>query len=311
MNGDAIRVHVRQALQEVHAAQLVLHFGNAELPVDDLLEGLAPIVATMAVEREDDVPALGRVQHPQLRAAKEGIGHELHVRAIVDVDDDRVFFPRVEAGRLHQAPVEHVAVLALHAHELNSARAHARERVLAVHQCLQHGAIRCANDLRAAGDGETAPRIGQVSAIDTELPVVRARLLREPARLPACQLHPVDVRFQRARWALRVDDGRTLHEHDGLLRVEAEDILHYPCALGELPHKTFLQVVQVKMPEAVLLAPPDEVAGCALQEGDRMLRFQPLRVPFFKDRSQGCPGDRIILHEAQVVTLWLVCPAMG
>ncbi len=84
--------------------------------VDRRLERRAAARGAAVVELEDHEAAIGEVLPQEVR--RPLVAHELHARPAVDHHDHRVALARLDRARLEDLPVERVAGVALHRHDL-------------------------------------------------------------------------------------------------------------------------------------------------------------------------------------------------
>jgi len=105
LHAHAVLVHIGQALEEFYSLHLVGHLNFAEVAVGAAFELEATVVGAAVIDGEDHIALLGEEHEIEVAAAEPAVGHELRVRATVDVDEGRVFLALLHIGRRNQAVV--------------------------------------------------------------------------------------------------------------------------------------------------------------------------------------------------------------
>ena len=302
MHANAGGIHKRKALEPIDAHHLVFHLRLAAVTVDGFFEGGAAVLRAAVVLHIHQVAFLRHEHFPHADLSQPAVLHHLAVRAAIDIEDDGVFFSRVEVlGIDEPVVVPELAVCAGNGAQLHLAGGVTFQRIIGLMHFLVYFSVRGAA-VNLVGGGGVGPGIQEPLAVRRELDMVPAAAAGELHGLIELglfdgvfpgqfQLHLVQV----------VLHGRILGRgviHVGAVVVHIVDIGRCRGQAAEGAQG----VHQVEVPEAVpVVCAVEEKVCAALDEIDGIQGLHPGLIVFRKKGAHKVAGGGAVLVQLGVV----------
>ena len=294
MNAYAVGINVGERLQIAHSAHLVFHLLLSQMTEGSLLEVPSAVLASTIVEDEHDVALLCHVGFPQAGHPMPGCLHIMGMRTAIHIHHGGILLRRVEVHGFHHAPVElGLAVSGFH-------RPLLEYRLIPTvpwvgsrsqhHALARLGVGHCA----AAWHIGLLPCVEHITSAGRETCLMYALAVIKQSALARRNVQTIDILLQVVGFLTR-DDGTACG------RTEAHQFGHHPSSLGELGQLLAIDIHQVKMVEAIALAPHDELAAVPGEERNGMLRFHILVRILGIERAQFLACQGIISIERAMV----------
>ena len=296
VNANTGGIHIGQALEPIDAHHLVFHLRLAALPVDGFLEGGAPVLGAAVVLHVHQIAFLCHEHFPHADLSQPAVLHHLAVRAAIDIEDDGVFFSRVEVlGIDEPIVILELAVCAGNGAQLHLAGGVTFQRIIGLMHFLVYFSVRGAA-VNLVGGGGVGPGIQEPLAVRRELDMVPAAAAGELHGLIELGLFdgvfPGQFKLHLVQVVLH---GRILGRgviHVGAVVVHIVDIGR---CRGQAA-KGAQGVHQVEVPEAVpVVCAIEEKVCAALDEIDGILGLHPGLIVFRKKGAHKVAGGGVVL----------------